>query len=130
VPAHHPVFGDDALGINLDRERKAAIERAGDALTPVNARAIVVFDRLLSGDTNCVLASLDLQVILVDARQLDDGNEIVAFLKNVYWRIAASACSANAKPITCQVRLQRPLDYRKHREVSLRDQAGLAASRT
>jgi len=34
----------------------------------VNAGAIVVFDRLLAGDTNRVLAGLDLQVILVDAR--------------------------------------------------------------
>jgi hypothetical protein len=49
----------------------------------MHAHAIGEGDDLLARNTNGVLFGLNLQIVLVDARQLDDGEKVLALLKYV-----------------------------------------------
>src|SRR5579883_429667 len=75
----------------------------------MHACALVVFDGLASGDADRVLLRLDLDTLLVDARQFDDGDEVVAFLEDVDRREGAGTGGAGPQPVAREVCLERAL---------------------
>jgi hypothetical protein len=97
------VLGLDAAWIEPDRKRQGAIEFANDAFTSMHAHTVGEDDDFLARNTNGVLLGLDLQIVLVDARQLDDGEKILALLKYVDWREGAAAGEASRSSTALRV---------------------------
>src|SRR4029077_18895215 len=97
------VLGLDATWLEPNRKRQGAIEFANDALTSMHAHAVREGDDLLATNTNGVLFGLDLQIVLVDAGQLDDGKKILALLKYVDRREGAAAGRRVLKPVARQL---------------------------
>jgi hypothetical protein len=86
------------------------IEFARDALTSVQTGTLFVVDNFLTPDANGVLLRLDLQIILADTRELDNGDQAIALLKYVDRRIGASAGRCVPEPITFQAGIEGPLE--------------------
>src|SRR5581483_7075310 len=103
------IFGLDAVGLYTYRHRHGAIEHAGYALAAMDARLLAVADRLLAADADGVLLGLDLQVALVDARQFDNGDEVIVLLEDVDgWKTADRSRSA-AHPVARDARVEGTL---------------------
>jgi hypothetical protein len=56
----------------------------------MDTRALLVRYCLVAEDAYRVLFRLDLQIVLADAGQFYDRNEVIAFLEDVDWWIAAN----------------------------------------
>ena len=120
-------------------ERQRSVENAEQALPAVHARLVVVLGRLAARDSHRVLLRLDLQIVLIDTRQFDHGDEIVLLLEDVDGRITAGAGGARAHPIALPPRFERALQRRyrgerivktgKHRSSSFRNGAELVEAR-
>jgi hypothetical protein len=70
----------------------------------------LVVDCLVAKDANRVLFGLDLEVVLADAGQFHNHNEVVALLENIHRWIAANARRAFAHPIAFKAGIERPLE--------------------
>jgi hypothetical protein len=93
----------------LDRQRERAIELAGDALAPMDAYVVRIIDALFAGDADCVGLGLDLQFILIDARQLHQRQDVVALLKDVDGRKRAAAGGRTLEPVARKSGFKLPL---------------------
>ena len=71
----------------------------------MHAGAFLVGGFFLTGDADGVVLSLDLEITLVNARQLEDGNETVALLEHIDGRERTCACGRTAQPIALQARV-------------------------
>src|SRR4051794_9214078 len=78
--------------------------------------ALRVVDDLLARDSDGVFLRLDLQVVLVDTRQLNDREDLVALLKNVDGRERALPGGLVLKPLTAGARFKRSLKVKKRVE--------------
>jgi hypothetical protein len=65
-----------------------------------------VVDFLVVEDANRVLFGLDLKVVLADAGELYNRNEVVALLENVHWWIAANSRCAFAHPVAVMTSIE------------------------
>ena len=75
--------------------------------------AVGIVDDLLPRDSDGVFLGLNLQFILLDARQLDDGQNLVALLKNVDGWEWALAGSLVLKPLASGAGFKRSLEVKK-----------------
>jgi hypothetical protein len=75
--------------------------------------ALGIVEDLLPRDSDGIFLGLNLQFILVDARQLDDGQDLVPLLKNVYGWEWALAGSLALKPLASGARFKRSLEVKK-----------------
>ena len=66
----------------------------------MEAHILRIIDALAACDTYRVAFRLDIDLGLVDPWQLNDGDEVVALLKNVDGRLTSHASRAAAEPIT------------------------------
>jgi hypothetical protein len=57
----------------------------------MNTRLLTIGDHFSAADADRVLFGLDLQAVLVNTRQLDNRDEVVALLEDVDWWKAALA---------------------------------------
>jgi hypothetical protein len=103
----------DATRIEPHRKRPGAIEFANDALTSMHAHAVGEGDDFLARNTNGVLFGLDLQIALIDARQLDDGKQILALLKYVDRREGSAAGRRVLKPVARQLGFECSLEAKQ-----------------
>ena len=83
------VFGSDAVRIDLNWHRNRPVKSARYALSPVHAGALFGIDGLIARNPDRVLLSLYFEVLPVNSRQFDDGDEVVPLLENVDWGIAS-----------------------------------------
>src|SRR5205814_1755649 len=93
------VLGLDAIRIDLDRQRQRPIELAGDAFPAMHAHAVGVVDALPARDADGVGLGLDLQVVLVDARQFHQGQDVVTLLEDVDGRERSATGGHVVKPV-------------------------------
>jgi hypothetical protein len=82
---------------------------AGDAFASVHARVVRVVDALLAGDADGVGLGLDLQVVLVDARQLHECQDVLALLKHIDGREGPAAGGHVLKPVAGESGFELPL---------------------
>jgi hypothetical protein len=75
----------------------------------VHADAFGIGSGLLARDADGVFLGLNLQVLLIDARQLNDGEERIALLKDVDGREGTLACCLILQPIAGDAGLERSL---------------------
>ena len=106
------VLGFDTVGIELNGKRDGAVEVAEYALPAVYA-ALGIVDDLLPGDSDCVFLGLNLQLILLEAGQLHDGQNLVALLKDVDGWEGALAGSLVLKPLASGAGFKRSLEVKK-----------------
>jgi hypothetical protein len=88
------IFRLDAVRIELDRQGQRAIDSPNTALAPMNA-ALRVICGLLAGYVDGVFFGLDLQIFLIESRQFDDRQDVVALLQDVdgrEWTRASPTC--------------------------------------
>jgi hypothetical protein len=98
-PPRNAMFsGGGSIRVDLDRSA-SVIEVAGHALAPMDAHVIRVIDALLAEDTDSVGLGLDLQVVVVDARQFHQHQDIVVLLKHVDGRKWAAAGGRILQPV-------------------------------
>ena len=110
------VFGLDALGIDLDRHGQRAIEGSRQPLTAMQAYLLGIGDVLLAGDADRLVLGLDLKVGFIDARQLDDCDQVVALLEDIDGRESSGPCGCAAQPIAFQPGFQCPLKIKQRVE--------------
>src|SRR5687768_9700187 len=99
------IVGTDRFRVDRDGQREGPIEASGRALATVNARGCLKADLLLAGDADGALLGLDLEVDLVDARQLDDRHEVIALLEHVDRWKGAGPGGAAPEPIALALRV-------------------------
>src|SRR5690242_15885583 len=77
---HHAVavVRGDLRRVDPIRQRTRPVELTGRALAPMDARVLVVRDRLLALNAQGVAANLNVEVFLLDAGQLRLDEEVVA----------------------------------------------------
>jgi len=75
----------------------------------VNARRCLKADLFLSRDADRALLGFDLEIDLVNARELDDRDEIIALLKDVEGRKGAGPGGAAPEPVALVPRIKRAL---------------------
>ena len=79
-------------------------------------RILLVRNCLVAEDANGVLLGLDLEVVLADARQFYNRNEVVALLEDVDRRITANTRGTVAHPVAVKPRVERPLKRKQRVE--------------
>jgi hypothetical protein len=103
------IFRLDAIRIDLDGEGERAIEFAGDALAPMDAHVVRIIHALFAGDADGIGLGLDLQFVLIDARQLHQRQDVVALLKDVDGRKRAAAGGRTLEPVARKSGFKLPL---------------------
>src|SRR5262245_60712495 len=93
------VLGRDPIRVQLHRQGDRPVEAARNALSTMHAGIAAVVDLLLSGNADGVSPHLQTEIILADARHLDDGREVVALPKDIDRRKRPSAAGRILKPI-------------------------------
>src|SRR4030095_15299760 len=78
-----PIVGADCFRVDRDGKREGPIETSRRALAPVNARGGRNASLLLAGYADCALLGLDLEIDLIDPRQLHDCHEVVVLLEDI-----------------------------------------------
>jgi hypothetical protein len=76
-------FGLDAIAVDLHRNRQTPIEYSPPALAPMHAHAFRIGDLFPAGDPDGVILGLDIEIILVHARDLKNGDQCVALLEDM-----------------------------------------------
>ena len=70
-------FRLDTLRVWSHRQCDDEIKRTGDPFAPMHAALLVIVDGFGARDTNRVVFGLDVQVVLCNAGQFDNGDEVV-----------------------------------------------------
>ena len=97
------------LGIDLHRHGQGAIERSGQPLAAVEAHLLRIGKLLLPGNADGVVLGLDFQVGLVDARELYDGDQVVALLEDVDGRERPAASRRPTQPFAVEAQFESSL---------------------
>ena len=98
------VLGLDGFGIDLHRHGQGAIERPEQPFAAMQAYLFRISKLLLPGNADGVVLGLDFEVGLVDARQLDYGDQVVPLLEDVDGRERAAAGRGPAQPFAVEAR--------------------------
>src|SRR5688572_15908886 len=106
----------DSRRVDLVGQRHRPIELTGRTLAPMNARVLVVSNRLLALDPQRIAANLNVGILLLDAGELRLDDEVVAVREHVQQRKRARTRRATAEPIAAHHAFHRALQTEQRRK--------------